>query len=65
MTSNVDGLVDRRPVYDLLSVVVLFVPYFNSWNNRREVLNDKLPTRQLLLDSLVVTIVQFLFDPHV
>lgn len=65
MTSNVDGLVDRRPVYDLLSVAVLFVPYFNSWNNRREVLNDKLPTRQLLLDSLVVTIVQFLFDPHV
>lgn len=56
---------DRRPVYDLLSVVVLFVPYFDSWNYRREVLNDKLPTRQLLLDSLEANIVQFLFDPHV
>lgn len=65
MTTNVDGLVDRRPVYDLLSVVVLFVPYFDSWNYRREVLNDKLPTRQLLLDSLEANIVQFLFDPHV
>lgn len=56
---------DRRPLYDLLSVVVLFVPYFDSWNYRREVLNDKLPTRQLLLDSLEANIVQFLFDPHV
>lgn len=65
MTTNVDGLVDRRPVYELLSVVVLFVPYFDSWNYRREVLNDKLPTRQLLLDSLEANIVQFLFDPYV
>lgn len=56
---------DRRPVYELLSVVVLFVPYFDSWNYRREVLNDKLPTRQLLLDSLEANIVQFLFDPYV